>query len=108
MKTRQFKQFLNEYNKHGEETLIREVFVSYKGRKSNGDLLYGYNIVTYHPDSYHNKKINYDKKYFEESKTQLETEPNHMNINEEFRHQLSKKATHNEDIRYQIIDDMFI
>lgn len=108
MKTRQFKQFLNEYNDHGDETLIRELFVSYKGRKSNGDLLYGHTIVTYHPDSYHNKTINFDKKYFEESKNQLETNPYHMNIREEFRHQLSRKSTHNEDIRYQIIDDMFI
>ena len=54
------------------------------------------------------RTIKNDENYFEESKNQLETQPFHMNINEEFRHQLSKNAIHNEDIRYQIIDDIFI
>ena len=112
MKTKQFRHFFNEYDNDGNETQIREVFVSYKGRKSNGDLLYGHTIVTYHPDSYHpdsyhNKKLHNDEKHFENSKNQLESQPIHMKISESFRSQLGKKALHNEDVRYEIIDHVY-
>jgi len=107
MKTKQFKHFFNEYDNDGNETLIREIFVSYKGRKSNGDLLYGHTIVTYHPDSYHSKKLHNYEKHFKNSKNQLKSEPVHMNISESFRSQLGKKANHNEDVRYEIINHIF-
>ena len=109
MKTRKFKQFLNDYDDRGGEELIREIYVSYKGRKSNGDLIYGYYIEETEPEIYYKRKnINEnDSVNFKLSKEQLSESPIHMNIENQFRHELGKNAKHNEDVRYSIIDNIF-
>jgi len=106
MKTRQFMHFYNEYDDNDDETLIRQVYVSYKGRKSNGDILFGFTINSYIPDSYYTCVKN-ESKHFDESEHFLNNQPIHFKISDEFKHQLGKKSPHNEDVRYEILDYIF-
>lgn len=106
MKTRQFMHFYNEYDDNGDETLIRQVYVSYKGRKSNGDILFGFTVNSYLPDDYY-KRVKNESQYFAESESFLNEHPIHFKISDEFKHQLGKKASHNEDVRYEILDYIF-
>ena len=112
-KTKKFKYYNNKYNEYGIETLIREIYVSYKERKSNGDILYGLLIVTYDPKDYYKIKsnINYDfdyNQYYDKSGDNLHIEKNqfHMKLSSKNIYHSENKEYHDDYVRHEIIDNI--
>ena len=95
--------------KHGDAPYtIRNIFLSYKGMYKNGDLLYGACIS--HSPAYSKVEYEYptidEEGHYETSLMRLEKCPVHMNVPNEFRHQLKTNTKHREDIIYLIIDKL--
>ena len=88
------------------EGIRREVFIKFKGNKRTGDLLYGATICRRPIDS---EPMNDEmvKSHFKTARSRLDKCPVHMNITDEFRHQLEKNAQHREDVMYEIVDTIF-
>ena len=101
---RHLKYTYDDYDEHGNPILSRDIFIAFKGSKKNGDLVYGACISRYDVSTHSNVD---DEAHFSTAESRLEKCPVHMNIDEEFRHQLSKNAVHREDVMYQIVDNIY-
>ena len=99
---RRMRYIMNDEN--GEH---RDIFIAFKGSKSSGDTLYG--AAIHHGSVYFDKPLTDEEveAHFQTAEGRLDKAPVHMNIDEEFRSQLGKKAAHREDVMYQIIDNIF-
>ena len=67
-------------------------------------MLYGACISRVYPGE---ENMVSDDDHFNTAQMRLERSPVHMNIDPEFREQLSKNACHREDVMYQIIDNIY-
>lgn len=87
---------------------IREFMVSYKGSKSTGDLIYGASISRrgYDTNTPYLSEREVDA-HFKTSHSRLEKCPVQMNIPQEYRHQLLKNSSHDEDVMYTIMDQIY-
>ena len=95
----------NDENYLGSRASItREFFIAYKGKSKNGDLIYGAAISRRPDDLGPIQDENLIKAHYETAEARLDYKPVAMKIDEEFKHQLKKNASHKEDIMYQIID----
>ena len=101
---RHLKYTFDDYDDDGNPILSRDIFIAFKGSKKNGDLVYGACISRY--DVSTRSEVD-DEAHFSTAQSRLEKCPVHMNIEEEFRHQLSKNAGHREDVMYQIVDNIY-
>ena len=85
---------------------LRQIFMCFKGLAQNGDLLYG--ACVFHSPAYSKEEYAYpivdEDVHYETALMRLEKCPVHMNVSKEFRHQLKKKAIHQEDIITLISD----
>lgn len=86
------------------ESITREIFIAYKGKSKNGDLIYGAAISRRPEKLGPIQDENLIKAHYETAEARLDYKPVAMKIAEEFKHQLKKNASHKEDIMYQIID----
>lgn len=84
--------------------VTRTTFICFKGSKKSGDVLYGACISRVYPGE---ENMVSDEDHFNTAQMRLERSPVHMNIDPEFREQLSKNACHREDVMYQIIDNIY-
>ena len=94
-------------NYNGETIPItREFFITFKANKHTGNLIYGASI------SRLPAKLGpiIDRRlidgHFKTSMTRLEKKPVVMRLSEEFLHQISSKASHREDVMYEIMDNI--
>lgn len=95
----------NDENYLGSRASItREIFIAYKGKSKNGDLIYGAAISRKPEELGPIQDENLIKAHYETAEARLDYKPVAMKIDEEFKHQLKKNASHKEDIMYQIID----
>ena len=93
------------YYHSGDEP--RHIYITLKGRSSNGDVLYGASIqrVNDNPDYIPTK---YDiNNHFKTAMSRLNKCPVHMKVSKDFKHQLKKNAAHREDITAEIVDEIF-
>jgi large subunit ribosomal protein L40e len=98
-------KYTYDYNGDDENpVLIRDIFITFKGSKKSGDVVYGACISRY---SYGNSSNIDDDEHYKTALARLDKCPVHMNISEEFRYQLSKNAEHREDVMYEIIDNIY-
>jgi ubiquitin len=104
MKTRHLKYLMTEFDDMGDPIFNREIFIAYKGRKSNGDLIYGACISLLENEEV--PEIN-DDSHYQTAINRLNKSPIHMRIHEDFKYQLSKNAVHKEDVLYLIVDNIF-
>jgi hypothetical protein len=93
-------KFMNYNNSDENSDLKNIIFIAYKGRKSKSELIYGACIYDFKEDVDENeyKKIALER---------LDKCPVHMKISDKFKYQLGKKSTHNEDVMFEIIDNIF-
>jgi len=84
--------------------VTRTTFICFKGSKKDGGLLYGACISRTYPGEVNTVS---DEEHYKTAQVRLEKSPVHMKIDKEFRDQLSKNATHREDVMYQIVDNIF-
>ena len=85
----------------------RHIFISLKGRSSNGDVLFGASIMRTKDDpSYIPNKIE-TKAHFDTADSRLRKCPVQMRVSEEFKHQLKGNPKHREDIAAEIVDKIF-
>ena len=104
MKTRKLKYIMTEFDDIGDPIFNREIFIAYKGRKSNGDLVYGACISLLEDGEV--PRAN-DENHYQTAINRLNKNPVHMRVHEDFKHQLSKNAAHREDVMCQIVDNIF-
>ena len=79
------------------------------GDEKTGHLIYGATIhhsPVYNSATYDIPELD-DDAHFETALMRMEKCPVHMEIREEFRHQLNKKASHREDLMYEILDKIY-
>ena len=88
----------------GNPVLSRDIFITFKGSKKSGDLLYGACISRYICGS---EPVVDDDTHFDTAKARLDKCPVHMNISEDYRYQLGKNAEHREDVMYEIVDNIY-
>lgn len=101
---RRLKYTYDDVDDNGNPVLSRDIFITFKGSKKSGDVLYGACISRYTPWDMSDVD---DESHFDTAHARLEKCPVHMNISEEFRHQLGKGAAHREDVMYQIVDNIY-
>ena len=91
---------------HGDTVSInREVFIALKGVKKTGELIYAA-AISRRPSYLGALNDDAVREHFKTAVARLEKAPVAMVISEEFRHQLKSKASHREDVTYEIMDSI--
>jgi hypothetical protein len=94
-----------KYYMAGKES--RHIFISLKGRSSNGDVLFGASIMRTKNDPSYIPNKNDTKAHFATADSRLRKCPVQMRVSEEFKHQLKGNPKHREDIAAEIVDKIF-
>ena len=94
-----------KYYMAGEEP--RHIFISLKGRSSNGDVLFGASIMRVPNDPNYIPNEKDSKMHFETADSRLRKCPVQMRVSEDFKHQLKNNPKHREDIAAEIVDKIF-
>lgn len=85
----------------------RHIFISLKGRSSNGDVLFGASIMRTKYDRNYIPSKSESKEHFKTADMRLQKCPVQMRVSEEFKHQLKANPLHREDIAAEIVDKIF-
>ncbi len=85
----------------------RHIFITLKGRSSNGDVLYGASIMRTPDDPSYIPTEADNEAHFKTAMSRLEKCPVHMRVSPEFKSQLKKNASHREDVTAEIVDEIF-
>ena len=85
----------------------RHIFISLKGRSSNGDVLFGASIMRTKNDPSYIPTENETKAHYKTADSRLRKCPVQMRVSEDFKHQLKGNPKHREDIAAEIVDKIF-
>ena len=97
------KKQLYTYTDEFDSKLNHYVFVTFRGRKSNGDLIYSFvDKSTY--GKFSKKK---EEKYFDKAAKILDENPYHIRISKRNRHELGKKSNNYDGVVEEIIDCIY-
>lgn len=91
--------FKDEFDKN----LNHYIFIAFKGRKSNGDLIYGF----VDKESYKQFSSRKQEKYYEEAIHMVNENPYHISISEKNRHELGKSSSSYDNVVEEIIDSIY-
>ena len=108
-KTRKIRYISNETteNYNGKNmSITREFFVAFKADKLTGDLIYGAAISRLPAELGPMTDVSMIDGHFETAIARLEKKPVVMRLSKEFLHQISSKASHREDVMYEIMDNI--
>jgi len=91
-----------------DNTETRHIFISFKGRSKNGDLLYGASIFHTKDRDYMTTPEETDA-HFKTATERLNKCPVPMKISSEHKHQLARipNCKHREDVTIEIVDEIF-
>jgi len=95
------------YIETDKDGIHRDVFITFKGSKSTGDVLYG--AAIHRSSEYFDHPLTEEEveSHFQTAEGRLSKSPVHMNVDAAYRSQLGKKARHREDVMYKIVDNIF-
>tara|TARA_B110001469_G_C9543223_1_gene269710 strand:+ start:56 stop:844 length:789 start_codon:yes stop_codon:yes gene_type:complete len=83
----------------------RDIFIVFKGARSSGDVLFGASI--YQINNGYHLSDEHAEDHFMTAESRMDKCPVHLNISEEFRHQLSRNTPvcgHREDAMMEMVD----
>ena len=85
-------------------SVTREFFIAFKANKQTGELIYGAAISRLPTELGQITDKTLIDGHFQTAMSRLEKKPVAIRVSDEFRHQISSKAPHREDIMYEILD----
>lgn len=96
----------DEMYKGAKVPIVREFFITFKANKKTGELIYGA-AISRRPESFGPiQDADLIEGHFKTAACRLDKKPVPMVISEDYRHQLSSKSSHREDVMYEILDEI--